>query len=45
LGAGLDVSVSVGVAIAEPDDHLVDWLHRCDKGMYESKESRHQSLA
>jgi diguanylate cyclase (GGDEF)-like protein len=45
LGAGLDVSVSVGVAIAEPDDHLVDWLHRCDKGMYESKESRHQNLA
>jgi diguanylate cyclase (GGDEF)-like protein len=45
LGDGLDVSVSVGVAIAEPSDHLVDWLHRCDMGMYESKESRHQSLA
>lgn len=45
LGAGLEVSVSVGMAIAEPGDTLTDWLHRCDKGMYEAKDTRYQTLA
>lgn len=45
LGAGLGVSVSVGVATAEPGDDLVDWLHRCDQGMYEAKDTRQQTLA
>lgn len=45
LAAGLCVSVSVGMAIAQPGDALTDWLHRCDQGMYEAKDSRHQTLA
>jgi diguanylate cyclase (GGDEF)-like protein len=45
LGAGLGVSVSVGMAVAEPGDALTDWLHRCDQGMYDAKETRLQTLA
>jgi diguanylate cyclase (GGDEF)-like protein len=45
VSPGLAVSVSVGVAAAEPGDGLADWLHRCDQGMYEAKDSNHQSLA
>jgi diguanylate cyclase (GGDEF)-like protein len=45
LGAGLGVSVSVGMAVAEPGDTLTDWLHRCDQGMYDAKETRLQILA
>ncbi|MDZ7938553.1 MAG: GGDEF domain-containing protein [Rhodoferax sp.] len=45
LGPGLVVSVSVGVATAEPEDDLAAWLHRCDQGMYDAKDSKHQSLA
>ena len=43
LYPGLTVSVSVGVAGAEPGDSLQSWLHRCDVGMYVEKDSRHQS--
>ena len=43
LYPGLSVSVSVGVAAAEPGDSLQSWLHRCDVGMYVEKDSRHQS--
>ena len=45
LADGLEVSVSVGMAIAEPGDALTDWLHRCDKGMYEAKDTRYQMLS
>lgn len=44
LRPGLRVSVSVGVASAQHGDTLKSWLHRCDVGMYEEKNSRHQSL-
>lgn len=45
LADGLEVSVSVGMAIAEPGDSLTDWLHRCDKGMYEAKDTKYQILS
>jgi diguanylate cyclase (GGDEF)-like protein len=45
LGAGLEVSVSVGMACPAPGDDLSAWLHRCDQGMYDAKDSRQQILA
>lgn len=41
---GLEVSTSVGLALAQDDDTLESWLHRCDMSMYVEKDSRHQDL-
>jgi diguanylate cyclase (GGDEF)-like protein len=45
LYPGLRVTASVGVAVAEAEDTLEDWLHRCDLCMYQEKDSKHQDLA
>jgi diguanylate cyclase (GGDEF)-like protein len=45
LATGLDVSVSVGLACPAQGDDLSAWLHRCDQGMYEAKDSKPQILA
>jgi len=45
LHPGLDVTASVGVAVAEVSDTLDAWLHRCDLCMYQEKDSRRQGLA
>jgi len=41
----LEVTASCGLALAEPQDTLESWLHRCDLSMYVEKDSRHQDLA
>lgn len=45
LHPGLEVTASVGVAVAETGDTLDTWLHRCDLCMYQEKDSRRQGLA
>ncbi len=45
LRDGLEVTASCGLALAQPQDTLESWLHRCDLSMYVEKDSRHQDLA
>jgi diguanylate cyclase (GGDEF)-like protein len=42
---GLSVSASAGLALADSQDTLASWLHRCDLQMYVEKDSRYQDLA